>query len=88
MCPLVTLDEDEVWSWNTLSSITQQINQSQLWKASLLGEDAPAVQLCRQNNVGLPMPYECVVSEIGLIGLLEPSLRSVAVTPSGALPGA
>ncbi len=31
------------------------------------------------------MPYECVVSEAGLIGLTEPSLPAVAVTPSGVL---
>ena len=31
------------------------------------------------------MSYECVVSEVGLIGLLEPSLPTVAATPSGGL---
>ena len=31
------------------------------------------------------MPYECVVSEIGLIGLTEPALPAVAATPSGSL---
>ena len=31
------------------------------------------------------MPYECVVSEIGLIALTEPSLSTIAATPSGGL---
>ena len=31
------------------------------------------------------MPYELVTSEVGLIGLTEPSLPSVAATPSGGL---
>jgi hypothetical protein len=31
------------------------------------------------------MPYEVVVSEVGLIGVADPALRSVAVTPSGGL---
>ena len=31
------------------------------------------------------MPCELVVSEVGLIGLMEPSLPSVAATPSGGL---
>lgn len=31
------------------------------------------------------MPYELVVSEVGLIGLTEPALASVAATPSGGL---
>ena len=82
---MVTLDQDEVWSWNLLSKIVVQINQSQSWRATLLTQDGPAVQLCRQNNVGLPMPYECVVSQVGLIGLMEPSLPAIAATPTGGL---
>ncbi len=40
------------------------------------------VFLCKQTNLGVGMPYACVVS---LIGMLEPSLPSIAATPSGAL---
>ena len=45
------------------------------WVATLLTSDAPAVQLCRQTNDGVAMPYELVTSEVGLIGLLEPLRR-------------
>ncbi len=72
-------------TWNSLSKIVQQINQSNLWTATLTSDDAPAVQLCRQTNSGLSMPYECVVSEVGLIGLADSSLPSIAATPSGGL---
>jgi len=65
----VILEEDEVWKWNPLSKIVQQINQTGLWTASLLTTDGPAVRLCRQQNADRQMPYECVVSEIGLIAL-------------------
>jgi hypothetical protein len=47
--------------------------------------DMPAVFLCKQTNAAVGMPYECVVSEVGLLGLLEPSLPAVAATPSGSL---
>jgi len=70
---------------STLSKIVEQINWSEKWKANLLCPDAPAVQLCRQSNAGLAMPYECVCSEVGLIGLSEPSAPVVAATPSGNL---
>ena len=43
------------------------------------------VFLCKQTNEAVGMSYECVVSEVGLIGLLEPSLPAVAATPSGGL---
>jgi hypothetical protein len=43
------------------------------------------VFLCRQSNAAVGMPYECVVSKVGLIGLTEPSLPAVAATPSGSL---
>lgn len=85
LCPLVTLEEDDVWKWNTLSAIAKQINQSGIWTAELLTSDAPAVRLCRQQNAAREMPYECVVSEVGLIGLSEPSLPAIAATPSGGL---
>jgi hypothetical protein len=85
LCPLETLDEDEAWSWKSLSSIVTLINASNLWQAQLLVPDGPAVQLCRQTNAGVGMPYECVVSEVGLIGFLEPSLPTIAATPTGGL---
>ncbi len=72
-----------IWNWNSLSKIVDEINQSGVWTAQLLIPDAPAVFLCRQSNAGVPMPYECVVSEVGLIGLTEPALAAVAATPSG-----
>jgi hypothetical protein len=70
---------------STLSKIVEQINSTQKWKANLLCPDAPAVQLCRQSNAALPMPYECVVSEVALFGLSEPSLPIAAATPTGGL---
>ncbi len=73
------------WNWNSLSKIVQQINQSGVWTAELLVQDVPAMFLSRQSNAGVGMPYECVVSEVGLIGLTEPSLPTVAATPSGSL---
>jgi hypothetical protein len=72
-------------SVRTLSKIVEQINWSEKWKANLLCPDAPAVQLCRQSNAGLAMPYECVCSEVALFGLSEPSLPVAAATPSGGL---
>jgi hypothetical protein len=84
-CSLVTLDEDEVWNWKKLSEIVAEINSSNVWTATLLSDDGPAVQLSRQTNAGVGMPYECVVSPVGLIGLTEPSLPTVAATPSGGL---
>jgi hypothetical protein len=84
-CPLVTLDADEAWSWNSLSSLVQTINSSNLWTATLLAPDGAAVQLCRQTNTGVGMPYECVTSQVGVIGMLEPSLSTIAATPSGGL---
>ena len=63
----------------------QKINQSSTWTAELLSQDMPAVFLCKQTNAAVGMPYECVVSEVGLLGLLEPSLPAVAATPSGSL---
>ena len=63
----------------------QQINQSPTWTAELLSPDMPAVFMCKQTNAAVGMPYECVVSEVGLLGLLEPSLPAVAATPSGSL---
>ena len=68
-----------------MSNLVDQINSTGIWTATLLVEDAPAVTLCRQKNTDVPMPYECVVSDVGLIGLTEPSLPSVAATPSGGL---
>ncbi len=41
--------------------------------------------MCRQSNAAVGMPYECVVSEVGLIGLTEPALAAVAATPGGSL---
>jgi len=75
----------EVWNWNSLSKIVEQINQSGTWTAVLKTTDRPAVFLCKQTNAAVGMPYECVVSEVGLLGLLEPSLPAVAATPSGSL---
>jgi hypothetical protein len=63
----------------------QKINQSSTWTAELLSQDMSAVILCKQTNAAVGMPYECVVSEVGLLGLLEPSLPAVAATPSGSL---
>ena len=57
LCPLVTLEEDNVWKWNSLSQIVQQINQSPYWTAQLLTPDGPAVRLCRQQNDAQQMPY-------------------------------
>ena len=52
-------------------------DQSPYWTATLLvPSDGPAVRLCRQQNDALMMPYECVVSEIGLIALAEPFLSN------------
>jgi hypothetical protein len=62
LCPLVTLEEDDVWKWNSLSQIVQQINQSPYWTAQLLTSDGPAVRLCRQQNDAQQMPYECVIN--------------------------
>jgi hypothetical protein len=73
------------WNWNSLSKIVDEINQSGVWTAELLVPDRPAVFLCRQSNAAVGMPYECVVSDVALIGLSEPSLSTVAATPSGAL---
>jgi hypothetical protein len=56
-----------------------------VWTAELLVSDRPAVFLCRQSNAEVEMPYECVVSDVALIGLTEPSLPTVAATPSGSL---
>lgn len=75
----------QVWNWNSLSKIVDKINQSGVWTAEQLIQDMPAVFLCRQTNAGVGMPYECVVSEVGLLGLSEPSLSAVAATPSGSL---
>jgi len=83
--PVEPNGRDEVWIWNSLSKIVQQINQSGTWTAELLSQDMPAVFLCKQTNAAVGMPYECVVSEVGLLGLLEPSLPAVAATPSGSL---
>ena len=74
-----------VWNWKPLSKVVEEINQSKTWAAVLKITDRPAVFLCKQTNAGVPMPYECVVSDVGLIGLLEPALPSVAATPSGSL---
>ncbi len=82
---MVTLDQDEVWSWNLLSKIVAQINQSPTWRVQLLTPDGPAVQLCRQTNAGVGMPYELVVSEVAPISLLDPSLPAIAATSSGGL---
>lgn len=83
--PLVTLDADEVWNWNSLSFLVQAINNSGVWTATLLVPDDAAVQLCRQTNAGVGMPYECVTSPVGVIGMMEPSLDTIAATPSGGL---
>jgi hypothetical protein len=73
---------DEVWIWNSLSKIVQQINQSGTWSAELTTQDMPAVFLCKQTNAAVGIPCECVVSEVGLLGLLDlhspPSLRLLA----------
>ena len=58
---------------------------SELDMDELLSPDMPAVFLCKQTNAAVGMPYECVVSEVSLLGLLEPSLPAVAATPSGSL---
>ena len=52
-----------------------------------IGDVRPScrVFLSKQTNAAVGMPYECVVSEVGLIGLTEPSLPTVAATPSGSL---
>ena len=84
-CPLVTLDIDEVWNWNPLSTLVSLINASGLWSATLLVPDGAAIQLCRQTNAGVGMPYTCVTSPVGVIGMLEPSLSTIAATPSGGL---
>ncbi len=85
LCPLVTLEEDDVWKWNSLSEIVDTINKSLYWQATLLTKDGPAVRLALQKNGARQMPYECVVSEVGLFGLTEPSLSAIAATPSGGL---
>src|SRR5947209_7601657 len=51
-CPLVTLDEDEVWQWVSLAGIVSTINDSAIWTAVLLVDDAAAATLCRQTNAG------------------------------------
>lgn len=83
--PLAVIGEDDVWDWQALSQLVTSINGSGTWTATLLADDGPAVQLCRQTNSGVGMPYECVVSPVGLIALTEPSLPSLAVTSSGTL---
>ena len=81
----LTCPEVSIWNWNSLSKIVEQINQSKTWTSELLSPDMPAVFLCRQSNAAVGMPYECVVSEVGLIGLTETSLPAIAATPSGSL---
>lgn len=83
--PLATLGVDDVWDWTSLSRLTAAINKSPFWTAQLLSPDGPAIQLCRQSNASVGMPYECVVSDVGLIGLTESSLPPLAITPSGGL---
>jgi hypothetical protein len=83
--PLAVLGEDNVWDWNTLSEAVSAINATNIWQATLLSPDGPAVLICRQTNAGVGMPYECVTSDVGLIGLTEPSLPALAITSSGGL---
>jgi hypothetical protein len=47
--------------------------------------DGPALNLCRQDNSSIGLPYECVVSEVSLVGLLDSSLAPTAATPSAGL---
>ena len=83
--PLAVLGDDNVWDWNLLSEAVAAINATNTWQATLLVPDGPAVLICRQTNANVGMPYECVVSEVGLIGLTEPSLPALAITPTGGL---
>jgi hypothetical protein len=83
--PLAVLGEDNVWDWNSLSSAVAAINATNIWTATLLSPDGPAVLICRQDNSTVGMPYEVVVSDVGLIGLTESSLPALALTPSGGL---
>jgi hypothetical protein len=83
--PLAVLGEDNVWDWNLLSGVVTAINATNIWTATLLSPDGPAVLICRQDNSTVGMPYEVVVSDVGLIGLTEPSLPALALMPSGGL---
>lgn len=60
-------------------------DQSEPYVDGRTTEPGHAVFMCKQTNAAVGMPYECVVSEVGLLGLLEPSLPAVAATPSGSL---
>lgn len=48
--PLLTVDIDGIWTWRMLSDIVSDINNNGVYNAELLIEDAPAVQLAKQNN--------------------------------------
>ena len=41
--------------------------------------------LCKQDNTSVGMPYEIVMSEVGLISLTDPAFAAMAATPSGSL---
>lgn len=140
--PLMNLDVDGIWTWRMMSEIVDDIKASGTYQAALIGEDAPAIQLAKQDNVltslaqplngqhfnlgrtgiilgselfSVPVPpyelhtdgilqfsqvvptgtqityqyrvwpYYLVASEAAVLGLMEPDIAKVALTPSNTL---
>jgi len=48
---LQTVDVDTIWTWRMQSEVVADINASGSYIATLTGQDAPAVQLAKQDNV-------------------------------------
>lgn len=80
LTPLVKFDADNVWRWRKLSDLVADLNAIPGITATLLGEDAYSIQLCKQ---AVSLPNDLVGSEVGMFGLLEPGLP--AKTPDGGL---
>jgi hypothetical protein len=93
-CPIVTIDEDEFWTWKKLSDVVEAINLAgTTYEAKLLVRDAPALQIASQSNVAynedqsttITWPFEIVTSEVGLVSLVDPGLAGIAVSTEGNL---
>jgi hypothetical protein len=96
ICPLLFMDNDDVWTWFQLSDVVAKINSlGSTFGAVLLSEDGPALQLARQNNLfytiadavtqEIVWPYDLVGSEVGLVGMSDPEFPQVAARSNSAL---
>lgn len=48
--PIVEVDIDDAWTWNSLSSVVAAINSGSVATAVLLGSDGPTISIANQSN--------------------------------------